>query len=59
VVIGVDLDPRGVEFARDWGVGLESSVLEATGGPDTYLDWTSGTPTLAETLRNTSAVEFE
>jgi hypothetical protein len=58
VVIGVDLDPRGVEFARDWG-GLESSVLEATGGPDTYLDWTSGTPTLAETLRNTSAVEFE
>jgi hypothetical protein len=56
VLIGVNLDPRRVEFAGDWGE-LESSVLE-TGGPPTYLDWTSGTPTLAETLRSTSAVEF-
>ena len=57
VVIGVDLDPRGVELARDWG-GFERSVLEATGGPRTYLDWTSATPTLVEMLRSTSAVEF-
>jgi hypothetical protein len=57
VLIGVNLDPRGVEFARDWAA-LDSLVLEATGGPHTYLDWTSGTPTLAETLRSTLAVEF-